>query len=62
MELASLGVDIVLVDLIGEYEETVLVGKRDDVLDVLSTWKQIALHRDGNKEKSFVGPYRGLVR
>lgn len=36
MELASVGVDVVLIDLVGEDEEMVLVGELDDVLDVLS--------------------------
>ncbi len=35
MEFASVRVDVVLIDLVGEDEELVLVSKLDDVLDVL---------------------------
>jgi hypothetical protein len=35
VELASVGVHVVLVDLVGEDEEAVLVRELDDVLDVL---------------------------
>ena len=35
MEGRSLGVDILLVDLVGEHEELLLVGELDDVDDVL---------------------------
>ena len=35
VELAAVGVDVVLVDLVGEDEEMVLVSELDDDLDVL---------------------------
>ena len=35
MEFASVRVDVVLIDLVGEDEELVLVSELDDVLDVL---------------------------
>ncbi len=35
MELAAPGVDVVLVNLVGEDEEPLLVGEPDDHLDVL---------------------------
>ena len=35
MEFASVRVDVVLVDLVGEDEELVLVSELDDILDVL---------------------------
>jgi hypothetical protein len=35
MEFASVRVDVVLIDLVGEDEELVLVSELDDVLDIL---------------------------
>ena len=41
VELAAVGIDVVLVDLVGEDEEVVLVSKLDDVLNVLPGKKTI---------------------